>query len=92
MTAPFVRVALPRPVEETFHYEIPDHLAGKVVPGSIVHVPFGKQTMTGVVVELTDSSPVPARSIFALTQGPPLPGNLWTSPVGQLLTTRALSA
>jgi primosomal protein N' (replication factor Y) len=95
MSTLFVRVALPRPVEDPFHYEVPAHLAGKITRGSIVHVPFGRQTMTGVVVELVDSSPVPARSIVALSEGPPLSPELvdlaqWTaayyqSPGGLLL-------
>jgi len=84
MTTSFVRVALPRPVEETFHYRIPAHLEGKVSVGSIVHVPFGRRTFTGVAVEIVSSSPVPARNIVALSSGPPLPGELvdlarWTS-------------
>ena len=95
MSTPFVRVALPRPVEDTFHYAVPAHLAGKITRGSIVHVPFGQRTMTGVVVELVQSSPVPARSIIALPEGPPLSLELvdlaqWTasyyqSPGGLLL-------
>ena len=95
MSTLFVRVALPRPVEDTFHYEVPAHLAGETTRGSIVHVPFGQRTMTGVVVEMVESSPVPARSILALSEGPPLSRHLvdlaqWTasyyqSPVGLLL-------
>ena len=95
MITSFIRVALPRPVENTFHYEVPEHLIGDVVRGSIVHVPFGKRTMTGVAVELVSSSPVPARSIVALPEGLPLSGVLvdlaqWTasyyqSPIGLLL-------
>jgi len=95
MSSPFVRIALPRPVEDTFHYAVPSHFADKITYGSIVHVPFGKKTMTGVIVELVESSPVPARNILALSEGPPLSRNLvdlakWTasyyqSPGGLLL-------
>ncbi|MCJ7501216.1 primosomal protein N' [bacterium] len=95
MSTIIVRVALPRPVEDPFHYEVPPHLAGKVTRGSIVHVPFGKRTMTGVVVDLVESSPVPTRSIVALSEGPSLSRELvdlaqWTasyyqSPGGLLL-------
>jgi primosomal protein N' (replication factor Y) len=95
MSTLFVRVALPRPVEDTFHYEVPAHLAERISRGSIVHVPFGQRSMTGVVVELLQSSPVPARSIVALSEGPPLSLKLvdlaqWTasyyqSPGGLLL-------
>jgi len=72
MSTLFVRVALPRPVEDTFHYKIPADLTELITIGSIVHVPFGKRTMTGVVVEIVQSSPVPARSVVALSKGPPL--------------------
>ncbi len=95
MTRLFARVALPRPVEETFHYQVPPSLGERVARGHIVHVPFGQRTMTGVVVELVDSSPVTARSILSVVDGPPLPEKvldliLWTasyyqSPVGLLL-------
>ncbi len=95
MNTLFVRVALPRPVKDTFHYEVPARFAGEVTRGSIVHVPFGQRTMTGVVVEIVPSSPVPARSIVALSDGPPLSQELvdlalWTasyyqSPGGLLL-------
>lgn len=95
MSVHFVRVALPRPVEDTFHYEIPADLSGEVSRGSIVHVPFGQRTMTGVVVDLVGSSPVPARKIVAFLESPPLPRKLvdlaqWTasyyqSPIGMLL-------
>ncbi len=42
----------------TFHYSIPSHLEGLVVPGQLVRVPFGPRTMQGVVLALTDTSPV----------------------------------
>lgn len=95
MSKRFVRVALPRPVEDTFHYEVPANLTDEITPGSIVHVPFGKKTMTGVVVEVVPSSPVPTRNVVALYEGPPLSAELvdlvrWTAsyyltPVGLLL-------
>ena len=95
MSRAFVRVALPRPVEETFHYQIPENLTQEISPGTVVHVPFGRQTMTGVVTELVDSSPVKARAIVSVAHTPPVPEQLvelarWTSsyylsPVGLLL-------
>ncbi|MDF1536998.1 MAG: primosomal protein N' [bacterium] len=95
MNQAFARVALPRPVEETFHYRIPENLAGQIFPGTVVHVPFGRQTMTGVVTELLDSSPVKTRAIVSIAHISPVPGpllelSLWAalyylSPVGLLL-------
>jgi len=76
MTAKFVRVALPRPVPELFHYEVPAHFQDRVSRGSIVHVPFGRRTMTGVVVDLVDTSPVPARGIMTLPELPSVPERL----------------
>ena len=76
MTSMFAQVALPRPVQELFHYQIPPHFLGSVSRGTIVHVPFGRRTMTGVVVDLVDPSPVPARGIMTLPEFPPVPGSL----------------
>lgn len=42
----------------TFHYSIPPHLEGVVVPGQLVRVPFGPRTMQGVVLAISDTSPV----------------------------------
>jgi len=89
MSTPFVRVALPRPVEDTFHYEVPLELRGKVVLGSVVHVPFGRRTMTGVVVKVVEFSPVRTRKIVALHEGPPLSSELielarWTAAYYQI--------
>lgn len=39
-----------------FDYEIPSRLDGVVVPGSLVAVPLGKQTVIGVVLETMTSS------------------------------------
>jgi len=84
MIVRYVRVAIPRPIDDTFHYQVPENLAAQVEPGSVVVVPFGKQSLTGVVVETADSSPVKARKLLAVAEIPPLdPGLLelarWTS-------------
>ena len=36
----------------TFDYHLPPDLEGKIVPGVLVTVPFGRQTVQGVVLEL----------------------------------------
>ncbi|GAB4438948.1 MAG: hypothetical protein Kow0031_20840 [Anaerolineae bacterium] len=46
------------PLAMTFHYHIPPHLAGRVKPGQLVAVPFRTQQLMGIVVTLTDISPV----------------------------------
>jgi len=84
MTARYVRVAVPRPIDDSFHYHVPEKLMDQVEPGSVVVVPFGKRSLTGVVVDMADSSPVKAKNLLAITDIPPLdPGLLelarWTS-------------
>ncbi len=84
MTTCYVRVAVPRPIDDSFHYQVPEKLVGQVEPGSVVVVPFGKRSLTGVVVGMADSSPVKTRNLLAITDIPPLdPGLMelarWTS-------------
>jgi len=55
----FARVVLPIPVEQAFTYEIPDAMIGRVPVGSRVEVPFGRRTLSGIVVELADQADVP---------------------------------
>jgi len=44
---------------QTFHYRIPPTLAGQLEPGHLVTVPFGPRPAQGVVVALSDTSPLP---------------------------------
>jgi primosomal protein N' (replication factor Y) len=50
-----VRVAVPRPLWTLFDYRVPDEIATPV-PGTRVRVPFGAQTLIGLVVESAASS------------------------------------
>ncbi|MGP9833754.1 primosomal protein N' [Marinobacter sp. NSM] len=51
MTRPAIaRIALNRPLRRLFDYLIPDGL--ELAPGQRVTVPFGRQTLTGLVVEI----------------------------------------
>ncbi len=54
----FAEIALPVPLNKTFHYSIPKELAGKVMRGVRVSVPFGRRTMTGFVVSTINESTV----------------------------------
>ncbi len=46
-------------VSGLFDYHIPPELEGRVLPGSLVAVPFGAQTVQGVVFSLVDTPDVP---------------------------------
>lgn len=57
--ARYARVVLPIPVEQAFTYEIPQPLIGRITVGSRVEVPFGKRSLSGIVVELAETADVP---------------------------------
>ena len=54
----YIRVAVPVPIFKTFTYSVPETFRGAALFGSRVSVPFGKRTLTGVVVDEMESSDV----------------------------------
>jgi primosomal protein N' (replication factor Y) len=57
---------------QTFHYHIPPSLLERVAPGHLVWAPFGRQEVQGVIVRLTDSSPVPTKPLSGLARPQPV--------------------
>ncbi len=53
------------PLALTFHYRIPPHLAAQIQPGQMVAVPFRSEQLTGVVVALSETSPIEATKPIA---------------------------
>ncbi|MFA7115597.1 MAG: hypothetical protein WC214_09090, partial [Candidatus Omnitrophota bacterium] len=45
-------------IDQTYHYSIPSELQSQVQPGSLVVVPFGRQTVQGVVLALLEQPEV----------------------------------
>lgn len=45
-----VEVAVPLPLDSTFHYRVPPDLAGQIKPGTRVFVPFGRRKVTAYVL------------------------------------------
>lgn len=69
----YVRVAVNVPnLTGEFDYHLPDELAGRVGTGSLVTVPFGKQTVQGVVLALV-ATPSVADTKPVLSLLDPLP-------------------
>jgi primosomal protein N' (replication factor Y) len=64
----YVEIAVNVPhVSGVFHYHLPPNLEGRVAPGHLVIVPFGRQTVQGVVMRLVDDPVVPeTRAILDL--------------------------
>ncbi|MAF84801.1 MAG: primosomal protein N' [Gammaproteobacteria bacterium] len=67
MTGQILRVGLATPLLRLFDYRWPDCGAGDDLPvpgrGKRIIVPFGKKTRIGVIVAMTDTSPVPATKL-----------------------------
>jgi primosomal protein N' (replication factor Y) len=53
-----VAVNVPQ-VSGTFHYHLPSDWEEPITPGCLVTIPFGKQTVQGVVLEISEDSAVP---------------------------------
>lgn len=50
-------VVFPLPLDQTFHYRIPQALEAKALIGCRVLVPLGRRTMTGFIVEIVPEPP-----------------------------------
>jgi primosomal protein N' (replication factor Y) (superfamily II helicase) len=74
MPTVFVEVVVNVPqVRGVFHYHLPPELEENLGPGHFVLVPFGKQTVQGVILErLTSTSVAETRPVLALLETNPV--------------------
>jgi primosomal protein N' (replication factor Y) len=69
----YVQVALPVPLFKTFTYAVPEEWADRELVGMRVSVPFGRRTMTGVIVEERESTDLDrVRALLDLLDPEPL--------------------
>ncbi len=55
-----LKIAVPCPLYGLFDYLLPDRLVNhEIQPGMRVQVPFGRQKLTGIIIEQTDHSELP---------------------------------
>ena len=72
---PIIEVAVPLPMEKTFHYLVPAALVQQVQPGKRVFVPFGGRKLTGYVLAFAQTSDaVKLKEIISVLDDDPL----WT--------------
>ena len=77
-TPMFVRIALALPVKETFDYAVPAHLLAGAMPGARVLVPFGRQRVTGYILEaLQETEPHEIKEILEVLDPEPLLPETW---------------
>src|SRR5690606_3832231 len=46
-------------IDKSYHYVVPLELEGRLQPGNLVMVPFGKQVVQGVVLEIMPETEIP---------------------------------
>ncbi|MBM3143851.1 MAG: primosomal protein N' [Chloroflexi bacterium] len=70
----FVEIAVNVPqVSGVFHYHLPEHLEGQIGHGCLVTVPFGRQTVQGVVLKSVLDSAVPeTKAVISLLDPEPV--------------------
>jgi len=77
----YAKVAIPKSAPEALTYSIPEDLEPFAVAGVRVRVPLRKKTVTGVLVEVTDSTDLSPSTIRPLTEvvdpAPLLPPHLF---------------
>jgi primosomal protein N' (replication factor Y) (superfamily II helicase) len=54
----YANIALNFPIDTLFTYSIPSHLKNSAEPGKRALISFGKKTVTGVIMQITDIAPV----------------------------------
>lgn len=69
----YAEVVVPRRVHKSFTYAVPERLRGQIRQGQRVMIPFGRERLTGYVVEIASSTVVPrCREIAELVDKEPL--------------------
>jgi primosomal protein N' (replication factor Y) len=67
-----IAVNIPQ-ISGTFHYHLPAELEGKIIAGHLVEVPFGRQTVQGIVLrEVTDPEIEQTRAVGGLLDPDPV--------------------
>ena len=76
MRSSIADIAVPVSLFKTFHYTIPDELAGSLADGSRVLVPLGTRRVTGTVVGFPARTDQPRLKAIAALAGDPVPDDL----------------
>jgi primosomal protein N' (replication factor Y) len=71
-TVKIIEVAVPLPLDATFHYGVPQQLADRIKIGVRVLIPFGRRKITGYVVGTPATSAEETRDIAEVLDGEPL--------------------
>lgn len=69
-SVPVVRVALPTPLRRLFDYraDLPGPEAGAIEPGMRIRVPFGRQRLIGIAMEMATGSELPDERLKAVLE------------------------
>ena len=74
LTSTVAEIAVPVPIDKPFTYGVPDKLAGSIVPGARVLVPFSGRRLLGVVVDVRPrrETEVKLKEILAIVDREPV--------------------
>ncbi len=75
MSSTILRIAIPSPLRRYFDYLPPAGSSTPLRPGQRVRLPFGRREVVGVLLEVTDSSPLPLerlKPVLAILDEEPL--------------------
>jgi len=53
----FAEVVFPLPLDQTFHYLVPEEAAGRAAPGARVRAPLGSKVQAGFIVSVSEAPP-----------------------------------
>ena len=67
-----VEVAIPLPLEGSFHYQVPERLVPLAVPGKRVLVPFGRRKITGYLLGEAEPSGAELKEVLEVLDDEPL--------------------
>jgi primosomal protein N' (replication factor Y) len=67
-----IEVAVPLPVDRTFHYSVPESLRSSILPGVRVLVPFGRRKVTGYVLGSASAPAGELKDVIEVLDAEPL--------------------
>ena len=71
-TQPYIEVAFPLPLQRNFTYQAPS-VSDLILVGQRVLAPFGKKSMTGYIVGISDQKPnFPTKAVSSFLDSEPL--------------------
>src|SRR3989304_550404 len=86
----YLHIAVPRPLEDTFIYKCPPEMEGQISVGKRVIAPFGRQMVTGYIINTSKELPTHLKPEIKQGQIKPISSVHSSYAVGYPITTMLL--